>query len=682
MARRREFPVSPQPGSRSGRWLGLALLGLTVLAYLPALSCGFIWDDDAHLTQNPCIVGPLGFADIWTSAYARICPLVQSTFWLEYRLWGLEPMPYHLVTILMHAAASVVLWRVLRLLHVPGAWLGAALWALHPVQVESVAWITEMKNTQSGLFFLLAVLFFCRSRLAEAANTPAARARRDYILTLVFAAMALASKSSTVVLPLVLGLCGWWIDRGWRWRRNLLELTPLLVLSLAAGIVTLWTQQAEGAFDPEFARGFAERVASAGKVFWFYAGKLAWPDPLIFIYPRWRIDPATATAWLPAIAAAALLLGLWWQRERWTRGAFFAAAYFVIALGPVLGLVDTYFWRYSFVGDHFQYLASMGPLALAGAGLRAGFDALRSPPRWLLHAAGALILMTLGILTWRQCAMYRNDEILWTTTLRMNPASWSAHNNLAVELARQPGRSAEAIAHYEEALRLRPHHAQAHYNLAKEFAKIPGRRNDAIRHYEEALRIDPELGWAHLNLAALLTNTPGRELDAVAHYEETLRLIPGSAEAHYSLAIALWKIPGRDADVIANYREATRLRPDFADAHYNLALALVRQPDAHAEAAAHFESALRSRPDWPEAHYGYAILLSGLSRLPEAIAHYEEALRLGPDSPLVHYKLAEALYHSGRVADSISHLEVALQIDPNFEDARRRLAALRQQSRD
>jgi tetratricopeptide (TPR) repeat protein len=449
-----------------------------------------------------------------------------------------------------------VLWRVLRLLRIPGAWLGAALWALHPVQVESVAWITEMKNTQSGLFFLLAVLSFCKSRLSENTNPPAGLVRGHYILTLVFAAMALASKSSTVVLPLVCGLCAWWIDRDWRWRRNILELTPLLLLSLATGLITIWTQRAEGAFDPEFARSFAERFASAGKLFWFYAGKLAWPEPLIFIYPRWRIDPSGFTAWLPAIAAAALMVVLFWQRDRWARGTFFAVGYFVIALAPVLGLIDTYFWRYSFVGDHFQYLASMGPLALAGAGIGAGIDAFRNSPHWILRGAGALMLVVPGILTWRQCAMYRDDETLWTTTLRQNPDSWIAHNNLAVEFARQPGRSAEAIAHYKEALRIRPLHAQAHYNLAKELAKFQDRRADAIAHYEEALRIDSSLGWAHLNLASLLLAAPDRQSDAIAHFKEALRLMPDSAEVHYNLGIALWRTAGSEAGMIAHYREA------------------------------------------------------------------------------------------------------------------------------
>jgi tetratricopeptide (TPR) repeat protein len=668
------------PDWRRNVWLGLTLLVLVLVAYLPAVSGGFIWDDDAHLTENPCIVGPLGLKDIWTSAHARICPLVQTTFWLEYRLWGRNPLPYHVVTILLHAAAALVLWRVLRILRVPGAWLGAALWALHPVQVESVAWITEMKNTQSGLFFLLAVLLFCQSRLAAPGQNRAGRPGFYYSLTLVFAALALASKSSTVILPLILALCAWWLDRGWHWRRNLLQLTPLLALSFLTGIVTLWTQKAEGAFDPEFALGFAGRLAVAGKVVWFYLGKLLWPHPLIFIYPRWRIDAADFATYLPTLAVAGLMVTLWWQRDRWARSAFFTLAFFVAALLPVLGLIDTYFWRYAFVGDHFQYLASMGPLALAGAGLFRGLGAPGKHPRWLLPGVCSLVLLTLVFLSRRQCALYQNDEVLWTGTLRSNPASWIAHNNLGIELDRQPGRATEAIAHYEEALRLRPNHARAHHNLAQVLAKIPGRQDDAIAHYESALQIDPALGLAHHNLAVLLAARPGRATEAIAHYEHALRLMPESAATHFGLAIEFGRLPGREADSLTHYRAALQLRPDFAEAHNNLALALVRHPGGMAEAAGHFEAALRLRPDWDEAHNNYAGLLSSLpGRLPEAIAHYEEALRLRPDVPLAHYNLAGAYYRSGRATEAIRELERVIQLDPGNEDARRKLAALRQE---
>jgi tetratricopeptide (TPR) repeat protein len=673
-------PQSVAAGSPRNLWLGLALLGLLLLAYYPALSGGFIWDDDAHLTANPCIIGPLGLKDIWTSAHMRICPLVQTTFWLEYRIWGLNPLPYHLVNILMHAAAALVLWRVLHALRVPGAWLGAALWALHPVQVESVAWITEMKNTQSGLFYLFAVLCFCKSRQAEAENGPKGRSGYYYGLTLACAALAMASKSSTVVLPLVLGLCAWWMDKGWRWRRNLVQLTLLLLLSALTGIVTLWTQKAEGAFEPGFALGFAARLAVVGKVVWFYAGKLIWPHPLIFIYPRWQIDPASFAAYLPTLAVTGLMIVLWWQRDRWARNAFFTVAYFVAALLPVLGLIDTFFWRYSFVGDHFQYLASMGPLALAGAGLHTGLGALGKPSRWLRPGLCSVLLLTLGFLSWRQCPMYANDVVLWTTTLERNPASWMSHNNLGILLDDLPGRSNEAIFHYQEALRLGPENAKAHSNLARDLGRIPGQQDEALAHAEAALRIDPNLGWAHFHLAGLLVDKPGRQAEVLSHYGQALRLMPGSAETHCKVAFVLGRLPGREAEAIAHYRTALRLRPDYAEAHNNLALMLVNQPGGTTEAGVHFEAALRLRPDWAEAHNNYAGLLSGLpGRLPEAIAHYEEALRLQPAAPLVHYNLAGAYYRSGRLAEAINQLEIALKLDPGYADARRNLAALRQE---
>jgi len=695
MARHNQNPAFVPPGREAGPtppdspggigepegawrrwWPGLALIGLVVLAYYPAISGGFIWDDDAHLTANPCVVGPLGLKDIWTSARMRICPLVQTTFWFEYRLWGLDPLPYHVVNILLHAAAAVVLWRLLRLWRVRGAWLGAAVWALHPVQVESVAWITEMKNTQSGLFYLLAILFFCRSHRASSEGRSAGGAARDYALSLAFAALALASKSSTVVLPLVLGLCAWWLDRGWNWRRNVIRLAPVAMLSALAAAATLWTQKGEGAFDPEFALGWPARLVVAGKVAWFYAGKLLWPHPLIFIYPRWRIDATDVVAWLPALAAAGLMIMLWWQRNRWARTAFFTTAYFLAALVPVLGLIDTFFWRYSFVGDHFQYLASMGPLALAGIGLQAGLDALGPSGRRLRPVAGGLLLLVLGLATWRLGPQYRSDEALWTATLARNPASWIAHNNLGIEFDRQPGRTAEAIAQYEATLALRPRHARAHANLADDLAKVPGRQDDAVAHYEAALRLDPSLGLAHQNLGALLATRP----DALAEDEEAVRLLPESAEAQFNLALELGRRPGREDDAIDHYRAALRLKPTLAEAHANLATLLARRSGREQEAVDEFEAALRLRPDWEEAHHNYALLLERLpGRLPDAIAHYETAARLRPGAAAVHNNLAGAYYRAGRWTDAIRELEIAVRLEPNDRAARHNLDLLRQQ---
>jgi len=269
-----KLTVAQQPPSRFTRdWLwGAVLILVVILTYLPVWWAGFIWDDHETVVANPVTAGPLGLREIWTTSAADICPLTLTTIWLGHTLWGLSPLPYHLVNVLFHGACAVVLWRVLRSLQVPGAWLGAALWALHPVEVESVAWISEMKNTESGLFFLLSILFFVKLLKAKDSNE---RTRNgwNYALILLFAVMAMASKSSTVILPVVLCLCAWWMEGRWKWR-TLLKVGPIFLMSIVAGIVSIWEQKLRGADDSQWATTWSERLATAGDAAWFYLGKL------------------------------------------------------------------------------------------------------------------------------------------------------------------------------------------------------------------------------------------------------------------------------------------------------------------------------------------------------------------------------------------------------------------------
>jgi hypothetical protein len=364
---------------------GALLLAAVLVAYRPALDAGFVWDDDDHVTANPYVVGPMGLRDLWTSPQAVYYPLVTTSFRLLHAVWGLDPFPYHLATVLLHGLCAIALWRVLLRLHAPGAWLGAALWALHPVQVESVAWITELKNTQSGLFYLLAILVFLRAR--ERGSPALAKRLLQHGLLFACAALAVLSKSSTVMLPLVLALLVWWRE-GRLSPRTLLGLAPLFLLSAAASAWTIWEQRHHsGALGVEWDQTWPERIAIAGKAVWFYLAKLAWPEPLIFVYPRWEVDAGRAASYLPAAAGVAALLALWWGRAGPLRPVLVAYAYFLISLFPVLSFFDVYYFRYSFVADHFQYLASMGPLALAGAAIArvasapAGAGAVRRAPR-------------------------------------------------------------------------------------------------------------------------------------------------------------------------------------------------------------------------------------------------------------------------------------------------------------
>jgi tetratricopeptide (TPR) repeat protein len=522
-------PSTPVPARYPDRrrlfLAGLLLVAAIFAAYMRVCHAGYIWDDDDHLTNNPCIIGPLGFPAIWTTSRAVYYPLVLTTFWAEHAIWGLNPLPYHLVNVAMHAASAILLWMTLRRMRVQGAWLGAALWALHPVQVESAAWITEMKNTQSGIFYLLAILSFLKwlalHEAPDAGHVDGFPRARAYGAALLCAALAILSKSSTVMLPVVLGLCWWWMDGRWR-MRNLPWLIPFLMISAGASLWTIWEQKyANHALGAEWSQTWPQRAVIAGKDVWFYLGKLAWPHPLTFIYPVWNTDAARPLGYLPLAGVIVALLLLWVLRNGPLRPVFFAAAYFVISLFPVLSFFNVYFFRYSFVGDHFQYLASMGPLALAGAAIAVGVKRAGLEKGPVYPALAGALIVVLGMLTWLQCGVYYNLETLWRRTLADNPNAWIAHYNLGIILMQQ-GRLDDAVAEYREDLRLAPDVEEGLGNLANVLL-LQGHTDDAIAEYRALLRIDPDSAEGNGNLAAALLQK-GQVDEAIGHAQKAVEL--------------------------------------------------------------------------------------------------------------------------------------------------------------
>jgi len=642
----------------SRRWLwhrhwlaALFLVAMIVTAYARARSAGFIWDDESHLTQNPCIVGPLGLKEIWTSTRAVYYPLVLTAFWGLHKFVGLSPSPYHILNVLMHAGSAVLLWRVLRQLAVRGAWLGAALWALHPVMVQSVAWITELKNTQSCLFYLLSILCFLKF------DTESQRSRRWWRFggAVLFFILAITSKPSTVMLPVVLALCVWW-RKGRIRRRDVVALVPFTLISALASVWTIWEQKFHaGAVGAEWAQRWPERIIVAGRAIWFYLGKLVWPHPLVFIYPRWEINSAQLTAYLPLLAALAALAALWLIRGKWSRPVFFAAAYFVISLFPVLGFFSVYFFRYSFVSDHFQYLASMGPLALAGGGIAsligrlpselasntdatqfsAGNTVATRRTYFLGAAVIGLLLLMLGVLTWRQSAIYHDVVTLYTATLAKNPGCWMAHYNLGIALQDQ-GETDQAITHYRQAIALRSNYAEAHYNLGRLLAE-KGELSAAVIHYEKALAINPADAEAHNNLGATLFQS-GRIDDAIPHYQKALEIQPNYAVASCNLANALLSKGDTDG-AIGYYLAGLALLPNQADAQYNLATALLRKGRTD-EAIVHYKKTLELRPEIADAHVNLGSALLAKGRVQEAIAQYKNALGIAPENVAAQSNLA------------------------------------------
>jgi len=595
--------ITPQPWLNRPWILGAILVGAVILVYTPVWYAGFIWDDDIHLTANPYIVGPLGMLDIWTSSLWQPFALVISAFRVEHALWGLAPLPYHLVNVAEQATCGVLLWQVLRNLQIPGAWLGAALWVLHPVQVESVAWISEMKNTQSGLFYLLTILCFLRWLKTKDLG------RQDglgwnYAWALLFAALAMTSKSSTMVLPIVLVLCAWWMEGRWHWRQ-LVWVAPLFLISVLACTVTLWppTPDPSAMVDHRWDRTWPEKVAATGDVIWFYLGKLLWPHPLITIYPRWQIDASQWVSYLPLLAVFIAIFGLWLKRETWSRPWFFAFAYFLVVLSPFLGLIDQSFWRYSFVEDHLQYLAGMGPLALAGAGLVRIADFVIPGRLWLQSTLGAGVLLILGLLSWQRTWAYESEETLWTNTLARNPNCWMGHNNLGNIL----------------------------------FQK--GQVDEAMAQYQEALEINPNLAVAHNNLGGALFQKGNLE-EAMAQFQKALEINPNYADAYKNLGNALFQ-KGQVNDAMTQYLKALEINPNYADVHNNLGHALFMKGQVD-EALAQFQKALEIDPNYADAHNSLGIALSKKGRLDDAIAQFQDALRLKPDYTAAQNNLAKA----------------------------------------
>jgi tetratricopeptide (TPR) repeat protein len=589
-------------------WGPWALLFLaTLLAYAPAFRAGFVWDDDDHVTKNPMLESADGLRRIWLDAGStpQYYPLVHTTFWIERHLWGLEPAGYHAVNVVLHALSAIVLWRLLVLLEVPGAWLAAALFALHPVHVESVAWVSERKNVLSGLLYLLSALVLLREILALRETRE--RGRWALLLGFVLYLAALLSKTVTASLPVAIALVVGW-KRG-RFRR---AEVVLLAAMLATGVllaqltVALETHQI-GTAGMDWSLTAAERILVAGRAFWFYLGKLLYPANLTFLYPRWSLDQGLPWTWLFPAAAVAALGALLALRKRIGAGPFVALAFFTVTLAPALGFFDLYPMRYTFVADHYQYLASIGPLALLAAGGR-------HLPARALRAAGAAVLLVLAALTFERTLAYRNAETLWRDTIARNPGSWMAHNNLAILLAER-GEAAGAVEHFEASLAIRPDHAAAHANLGY-LLERGGDLDAAIAHLDRAAALAPDDFNARVHLGDALLRK-GRPDEAARHYLHALRVRPGDAEAAARLGgagLALAR-QGRSEDAIEVFRAAARSRPDDADLAYDLGTLLARA-GRPAEAVPLLEAAVRLRPGFAEAERNLALARrdAGLAR--------------------------------------------------------------------
>jgi tetratricopeptide (TPR) repeat protein len=650
--------------NRNTLLVGLFILS-TLTAYIPAVQGGFVWDDDSYITENQTLRSLQGLRQIWLNPRStpQYYPLVFSSFWLEYRLWGLRPTGYHLVNVLLHTLSALLLWRLLRELRVPGALLAAAIFALHPVNVESVAWVTERKNVLSAFFYFVSM--FCLFRFFGLAGE-----KKDqgnlwwYLAGLLLFVFALLSKTITCTLPAALLLVLWW-KKGRVGRRELAALGPFLLCGLALGLATAWLEKHHvGAVGPEWDLTFVERCLIAGRALWFYLGKLVWPKELIFNYPRWQVDASVWWQYMYPAGVIWVVLLLWIIRHRVGRGPLVGVLFFCGTLFPALGFFDVYPFQYSYVADHFQYLASVGFIVLLIGVLRKVISML---PHWSPRIAtplGLMVLVFLGWQTWNQGHIYRDIETLWIDTIRKNPMSWMAHNNLGVELTRQ-GRFEEAISHYRETLRLYPSFAKAHNNLGFALAQ-QGKVEEAISYYLEALRLNRNLHKTRVNLDEVLDKHD--ELAKLIKPEAESLVIPSEyASALSNLGVAMAHL-GKFDQATDYCQRALELRPQWSEGQNNLGNALAAQGKFN-EAVLHLSQAVELKPDYAEGHNNLAVVYGRLGRFAEASAHYRKAIQLKPHSAEIHNNLGVALAAQGKLDEAVEHYNRAVELKPKYAEA-------------
>jgi len=663
-------------------WQGALIVLLVLLVYFPALRGRFLWDDDSNVTGNMPLRSLAGLRQIWfeLGATQQYYPLTHTSFWVEYHLWGLSPLGYHVTNICLHALSAILLWLILRRLGVRGAWLGAAIFALHPVQVESVAWITERKNTLSGIFYLGSILaclkFWLPEQIPSGSNVtpPHVSATspgpwRFYWVGLVLYLFALWSKTATVALPVVILLLLWW-KCGKAGRRNIYLLLPFLVIGVVMGLITMWVEKNHlGAAGQEWNFSLVERCLITGRMLWFYLGKLLWPHPLMFIYPRWDIHASQPTAYLAVLAAGISLLILWRSRNSWGRPGLCGIGYFIAVLFPMLGFFNVFFFRYSFVCDHFQYLASIGPLVLAAAGLTAVLDLFQKQAPFLKPLICGILLLLLGVLTWRQAWLYRDNTTLWRDTLTKNPDSWIAHDNLGAELL-GTGKVEEAIDHFRRSIELNPNGVVAHNDYGAALRQC-GRLDEAEVEARKALELGPNLVAPHINLIAIFLKR-GQLNEAVQEYESALRLAPASEPGHIGLADTLCLL-GRTGEAIPHYRQVLQSNPANTEVRIRLGRALI-ETGGFAGAESEFVLVLRTDPKNAKAIDGLGYVLAMQGRLDEARARFLESMRLDPKDAYPHLHYALCLSAQQQAREAAVEYRKALDLDDQLLPAYNNLA--------
>ncbi len=665
-----------EPKSTSSKWLiclgVLAIVLATFIAYLPAIGGGFIWDDDDYVSENLLLQNFSGLADIWllrpmttrdgqrylNSNTPQYYPLVFSTFWLESRLWDQNnPTGFHIVNILLHIANALLVWLICRRLGFAWAFFAGAVFALHPVGVESVAWITERKNVLSGLFYMLALLSYLRFDKSKR--------KLFYFTALGCFVFALLSKTVTCSLPAILLLILWLRHRRLAWS-DLLRLIPFFAVGALFGLFTAYLEHYRvGAVGAEWEIAFWRRCVIAGQAIFFYASKLLWPVNLTFIYPRWNPDEFSPLHLLWPAAAIALTVLLWSRRKAIGWAPLIAWAAFIITLFPALGFINVYPFRFSFVADHFQYLASIFFIALlVGLGhslykslCTRGFKVLTlSSVRVILSS---IVLLLLGYLTYAQALMYEDVESLWKTTIHRNPKAWIAWSNRgALYLSR--GDYEQTIRDSNEAIRLNPKVADAYNNRGGAYAS-KGDYKQAIQDFDKAIELDYNQPQAYYNRASAYLDK-GKYNHAIRDFDKAIKLNPGFAMAYNNRGI-VYSHKGEYKQAIGDYSKAIELNPSYADVCYNRGV-VYRLKGAYDLAIRDLNRAIELDPSHAKAYYNRGLTYRIKGECDLSIRDFNRAIELDPSHAQAYYNRGNTYLAKGEYKRAIHDLNRAIELNP------------------
>lgn len=683
--KKRPFPGAPSPSSASVRptapclatsprpWLSwlqaILIMVVTVWIYWPALHGGFLSDDGLYFKGNLLLQQPDRLWKAWfePGSFIEYYPITQSLQWIQWQLWGEHTLGYHLTNVVLHIISALLVWKLLARFNLRWAWLGGLLFAIHPMAVEAIAWMAEFKSALSLPPFLLAMISW-----VDYENH---KRSRDYYLALGWFLVAMLCKITMTPFPIVILVYAWW-KRGRLGWRDIKTSIPFFIISLVLGRLTMlcgdWFALTNPRIaDPILLGDIVSRIACIGTTLAFYLAHCFLPVGMSPVYPLWTVDPPSALTFIPWLIFGGIFYWSWQERRTWGRHVIFALLFFFLFLAPFAGIIPVSFMAYTWVMDHFVYIAWISWIGLVVAACEWANRRMSAPAQrgFLVAIAAVLVLLAWGSHVY--AGAFAGEKALWSYAVQQNPGSASSHNNLGGAFFDE-GNLPEAIKEYGQAIKIQPDYAAAHADLGNALLDT-GHIPEAMESFNQALKINPNFAEAHYNLGLCLLRL-GQAQGAVDQFMQAIRFNPSYVDAYLNLGNVLQEA-GQNNEAITQYEQALRLSPNFAAAHNGLGNALLNQNQLD-EAIVQFQQALRLNPEYPEALNGLGNALQNQGHLDEAIAQYERALQINPNMATVHNGLGCALLTQGRKAKALAHFEEALRIQPNYTIVRANLTRL------